>query len=80
MGRSRFEALLPGGAAHAAVCALARFAADDAVEIEVRLLLAAEEVPPTVLGAPLCGGLGRGSWLSTRAPACAPEDVTFVIA
>ena len=84
MSGARLAAFLPGRRGHDALRALVRYAADDAVEVEVRLLLAPDAVPPIVLGTPPpggppLGGLGRGSWLSTRPPAHAPDDVSFLL-
>jgi type VI secretion system protein ImpH len=76
--RAQFDAFLPGGAAHAPLCALARLYADDQVGVDAQLVLAREEVPPCVLGAVEApSALGRGTWLSSRPFARDPDETTF---
>ena len=83
LSRERFEAFLPGGAAHAPLRALARFYTQDQVGVEAQLVLARAEVAPCVLAAPsgprLGGGaapLGRGTWLASRPLARDPDETT----
>lgn len=71
--RAQFDAFLPGGSAHAPLCALARLYADDQVGVDAQLVLARAEVPACTLGGPgaTMGGagppaLGRGTWLASR--------------
>jgi type VI secretion system protein ImpH len=75
--RAQYDALLPGGARHAAFASLVRFFTDGALDVEVRLVLARDEVPGCVLGA-ATGALGWGTWLSTRTPSRDPDETTFL--
>jgi type VI secretion system protein ImpH len=76
--RAQFDDFLPGGAAHAPLCALARLYADDQVGVDAQLVLAREEVPPCMLGAvDAPSALGRGTWLSSRPFARDPDETTF---
>ncbi len=77
--RAEYDALLPTGERHAALAALARYFTDDALDVEVRLVLARAEVPGCVLGA-ATGALGWGTWLSTRTPPRDPDDTAFLAA
>jgi len=79
--RAQFDALLPGGEEHAALCALARLYADEQVGVDAQLVLSRDAVPPSVLGAPAAGPapgpLGRGSWLATRTLPRDPDDTVL---
>jgi type VI secretion system protein ImpH len=80
--RAQFDAFLPGGAEHEALRALARLYADEQVGVDAQLVLARHDVPPVVLGpqagtAPKPGPLGRGTWLTSRAPMRDPDDTTL---
>lgn len=86
--RAEFDGFLPGGAAHAALGALARLYADDLVGVEAQLVLDRAAVAPVVLGAPRgsLGGmalgavpLGRGSWLAARPLGRDPDETTFAL-
>ena len=66
--RAQYERLLPGGADHELLRAVARFFAHDQFDFDVRLILARDEVPGCVLGgddehAP---ALGWRTWLRTK--------------
>ena len=83
--RLQFDAFLPTGAAHASLCALARFYVDDQVRVEAQLVLARDAVPRCELlaqkdaaatGAP---ALGRATWLTSRPPARDPDDLIMRI-
>jgi type VI secretion system protein ImpH len=77
VNREIFDSLLPGTHGHDALKSMVRFAAGDAVEVEVRLVLQRDSVPPTVLG--MAGGaLGWGTWLRTRLPTRDPDDTSFL--
>jgi type VI secretion system protein ImpH len=74
-----FRALQPGGGEVAALVALAALYTDNAVDVEVRLVLAAADVPRTRLSRHpgLASRLRRDAWLRTRTPARDTEDLTF---
>lgn len=57
---------LPDGAAFRALCSLARFYAGIDLEFTISLVLKADEVPPSRLGARAGARLGWTSWLRTR--------------
>jgi type VI secretion system protein ImpH len=80
--RAQFDAFLPGGAEHESLRALARLYADEQVGVDAQLVLARHDVPPVVLGppsgvTPKPGPLGRGTWLTSRAPLRDPDDTTL---
>jgi type VI secretion system protein ImpH len=83
--RAQYEAFLPGGSGHSALESLARLYTDDAVGVDVQLVLARDEVPRCILGSD--GGasmgsigapaLGRATWLSSR-PLLRDPDETIL--
>jgi type VI secretion system protein ImpH len=78
--REQFDAFLPGGAEHEPLRALARLYADEQVGVEAQLVLAREAVLPCVLGATVAPSmLGRGTWLTSRAPQRDPDDTVLVL-
>ncbi|MGF1476138.1 MAG: type VI secretion system baseplate subunit TssG [Geminicoccaceae bacterium] len=60
LGRDRFASFLPGGSAHPSLCALARFATEDRLDIEVRLSLRPKDFEGSRLGH---ARLSYSSWL-----------------
>ena len=56
LSRAQYDAFLPGGDAHGALCALVRLYAADEVGVDAQLVLARGEVPPCVLGPPARDG------------------------
>jgi type VI secretion system protein ImpH len=80
--RAQYDAFLPGGDAHEALCALARFYAAEQVGVDAQLVLARGEVPPCVLGPPARDGpapprLGRGTWLASRPLGRDPDETAL---
>jgi type VI secretion system protein ImpH len=68
LSRAQYDALLPGGAAHATVRTLVRFFCHDQFDLELQLILARDQVPGFVLGAEAGPPqpLGWCTWISTR--------------
>ena len=64
LARAHFEALIEDGAARAALRRAALFALGAEIEADLRLVLAADDVPPARLGE---SRLGRTAWLMPRA-------------
>ena len=54
--RAQYDAFLPGGDAHEALCSIARLYAADEVGVDAQLVLARGEVPPCMLGPPARDG------------------------
>ena len=77
--RRQFDALLPGGADHGRLQALARLYVDEGIGVEAQLVLAREEAPGAALGAPGAPALGRGSWLRRRPLRHDPDDVRVTL-
>lgn len=77
--RRQFDALLPGGADHPRLRALARLYVDEALGVEAQLVLARGEAPGATLGAAGAPALGRGSWLLRRPPVRDPDDVCIAL-
>jgi type VI secretion system protein ImpH len=79
LSRAQYDRFLPGGEAHEALRALVRFFADDQVEVEAQLVLAADEVPGCVLDADAEPGtrLAWGTWLRTRAMTRDPDETVL---
>lgn len=79
--RAQYDAFLPEGSGHAALRALTRLYSDDAVGIDVQLVLARDEVPRCMLGsgsgASLAPTLGRATWLSSK-PLLRDPDETIL--
>jgi len=77
--REQYDRLLPGGQAHEALGAMARLFTDDQVEVEVQLVLAADEVSGCVLGADDAQGarLAWGTWLRTRPMTRDADETVF---
>lgn len=80
--RSQYDAFLPGGDAHEALCALVRLYAAEEVGVDAQLVLARGEVPPCVLGPPARDGpappkLGRGTWLASRPLGRDPDETAL---
>jgi type VI secretion system protein ImpH len=80
--RAQYDAFLPGGDAHEALCALVRLYAAEQVGVDAQLVLARGEVPPCVLGPPARDGpappkLGRGTWLASRPLGRDPDETAL---
>ena len=80
--RAQYDAFLPGGDAHEALCAMARLYAAEEVGVDAQLVLARGEVPPCVLGPPPRDGptpprLGRGTWLASRPLKRDPDETAL---
>lgn len=85
--RARFRALLPGAVGATAgaqpllrdVAELARFLTGLALDLRIRLLLHARDVPPLALGAATADRprLGWNTWLAGRRDARPADDCTF---
>jgi type VI secretion system protein ImpH len=73
----RFLDFLPPGTAFGPLCELTRFHAGTELDFSVRLVLRAEEVPASRLGAAGGARLGWTSWLRTR-PRSAEGEVRLV--
>lgn len=80
LDRHRYDDLLPGAPGHLALKRLVRFFTHDQFEVELQLILAAEEVPGTVLGGEAGDDvpLGWSSWLCSR-PRKTPGDETVLL-
>jgi type VI secretion system protein ImpH len=85
LARAQFDAFLPGGAAHEALRALARLYVDDQVGVDAQLVMARGDVPRCTLGTPAEAAatgaprLGRGTWLTSRAPVRDPDDTLMTL-
>lgn len=68
LDRDRYDDLLPGAPGHLALKRLVRFFTHDQFEVELQLLLAADQVSGTVLGGEPAEAvpLGWSSWLCSR--------------
>lgn len=82
LSRAQYDAFLPGGDAHAALCALVRLYAAEEVGVDAQLVLARGDVPPCVLGPPARDGpappkLGRGTWLASRPLGRDPDETAL---
>ena len=82
LSRAQYDAFLPGGDAHEALCALVRLYAAEEVGVDAQLVLARGEVPPCVLGPPARDGpapprLGRGTWLASRPLGRDPDETAL---
>ncbi|MFI5311594.1 MAG: type VI secretion system baseplate subunit TssG [Gemmatimonadales bacterium] len=79
LSRAQYDRFLPGGEAHQALRAVVRLFADDQVEVEAQLVLAAGEVSGCVLGADDSSSsrLAWGTWLRTKAMTRDPDE-TFL--
>ena len=80
--RAQYDAFLPGGDAHEALCALVRLYAAEQVGVDAQLVLARGEVPRCVLGPPARDGpappkLGRGTWLASRPLGRDPDETAL---
>lgn len=78
MGYARFRALMPDGEELPRLVALARLFAGPSFHFDVRLTLAAAEIPPLRLGgdAQLGSRLGWNSWM-VEVPGADRDDATF---
>lgn len=77
--RAQFDAFLPGGASHDALCRLARFYADDQAGVEAQLVLAKDQVPAAALGMSGAPVLGFGTWLRAKPAARDTDDVRLTL-
>ncbi len=79
LSRAQFDRFLPGGEAHEALRAVVRLFADDQVEVEAQLVLAAGEASGCVLGADATSSsrLAWGTWLRTRPMTRDPDETLF---
>jgi type VI secretion system protein ImpH len=79
--RTEYEAFLPGGAAHRELAALLRFFGHDQFELEVQLVLAADDVPGVRPGADSDGPrLGWTTWIRTAPRVRDADDTVFTLA
>lgn len=76
---AQFQTFLPGGRAHDRLRELARLYADDQVGVEVQLVLARDEIPPSSLGAAGAPTLGFGTWLRAKPPVQDADDVRLIL-
>jgi len=74
LDRGRYDAFLPGGAAHESLRRLVRFFGRDAVDAEVKLVLSREEVRGIRIGGDTPVALSWATWVVTRPPETDPED------
>lgn len=82
LDRARFESLLPSGRMLAGVVELVRLLTGLALDLRIKLVLRAEQVPPLRLGAAMgtdasVARLGWNTWLGGRRSAIAADDVEF---
>jgi type VI secretion system protein ImpH len=81
LSRAQYDAFLPGGDAHEALCALVQLYAADEVGVDAQLVLARGDVPPCVLGPARDGRappkLGRGTWLASRPLGRDPDETAL---
>ena len=75
--RRQFDTFLPDGSAHEPLRALVRFYAGDTIDVQLRLVLARDEVAGCTLGDDAMPPLGWGTWLQTR-PALRDPDQTLL--
>lgn len=81
LDRARFDDLLPGAPGYEALGRLVRFFTHDQFEVELQLLLAADEVPGTVLGGDPADSvpLGWGSWIRSRPRDRAADETVLLL-
>ncbi|GJG86583.1 hypothetical protein tb265_17640 [Gemmatimonadetes bacterium T265] len=77
--RAQYASFLPTGGARAALGALVRLFAGDALDVELQLVLARDEVPALVLGDPDAPPLGWCTWLRARPMARDPDDAVLAL-
>lgn len=79
LDRARFERLLPSGALLGGLVELTRFLTGLALDLRIRLALAADQVPPTTLGSRAAqpSRLGWNTWLGGRRSASPADEVEF---
>jgi len=81
LARQQYREFLPGGARHEQLRQLTRFYGGGALEFEVQLVLAREDVPPCVLGGPEQESLplGWNTWVRTAPPTRDPDDTILTL-
>ncbi len=79
LSRAQFNAFLPGGSGHAPLAALARLYADEQVGVEAQLVLARQDVPTIVFGAPDVPTLGLGTWLHVKPMQRDPDETVLLL-
>jgi type VI secretion system protein ImpH len=78
--RARYDEFLPGGIAHEDLRTLTRFYGGEALEFEIQLVLARDEVPPCVLGDEGAAlPLGWSTWVRTVPPARDADDTILTL-
>ena len=84
LDRRRFDALLPSGEMLASVVELVRFLTGLALDLRIKLVLRAQDVPPLRLGAAVhdtsgagVARLGWNTWLGGRRNVAPADDVEF---
>lgn len=75
--RTEFDSFLPTGSQYEVLKSLAGFYFDEAVGVDVQLVLMQNESPSTVLADGASPTLGFGTWLRNKAPQGNPDDVKF---
>lgn len=75
--RARYDEFLPGGDALARLRELVRLYADDQFDVELQLVLRADEVPRCTLGADAALPLGWATWMRTTASPRDADDTVF---
>lgn len=78
--RAQYDRFLPNGSAHEPLRTLTRFFAGDQFDFEVQLILARDDVPGCVLGAPAPSPpLGWCTWLRARPFRRDPDDTILTL-
>jgi type VI secretion system protein ImpH len=78
LGRSRYDAFLPGGTAHRELAGLVGFFCHAQFEVELQLVLKADEVPGLRLGDDAAMPLGWSTWIRS-APGVRDGDETLLL-